>query len=73
MGNNTDWSECKGCEVLVPLPHSDTYVCGGDSLPIFFDMKCPCLHCLVKMRCSKACGDFDNYISMISCSVARFE
>jgi hypothetical protein len=57
-----DWSVCKGCEVFSGMNQS---YCDGDSRPEFFGRQCPCVDCLLKMRCSKKCDKYDSFLSFL--------
>ncbi len=50
-------NECEGCNLYEPKDG----MCAADELPIERVEYCPCVECLVKMRCRRACSDFQDF------------
>ncbi len=54
---------CRGCESLFPDDPKQQHNLNCRMEPMYEDKQCPCLTCLVKMRCrvEKGCEEFAKY------------
>ena len=66
-----DINICKGCESLYSdAPNSDSFNC--KMAPEYDGRQCPCVDCLVKMRCRvEECEEFQSYRGDMSLEYCR--